>query len=195
MVKHGGNKKRRSTSRQNKAMSGSHKVAKYKNPRSLFRNQTVASNWNPSTTPLENLKNMGLKALPNDDIKKPSGLNDASTSSSSSPPVPSKAIELFDIPLNGMIKGKTRADVMLPVSVDDQEYIVRLLKRHRKRDVDYKKMERDTKVNDRQLSAAKVRKLAVKFAGMEKKDRRVEVGDEVEKVLEKVREKEEEGEE
>lgn len=154
MVKHGGNKKRRSTSRQNKAMSGSHKVAKYKNPRSLFTNQTVASTWDPSTTPLANLKRMGLKALPNDDVRKPSGLNNVSSSSS---PGPSKAIELFDIPLNGMIKGKTRADVMLPVSVDDQEYIVRVLMRHRKRGLDYKGMERDTKVNDRQLSAAKVR--------------------------------------
>jgi hypothetical protein len=70
MVRHGKNKKGRSVSRQNKAMSGSYKVSKYKNPRGLFTNEEVKKNWVPDATPLENLKRIGLKARVNDDVSK-----------------------------------------------------------------------------------------------------------------------------
>ena len=110
-------------------MKNSYQVAKYKNPKGLFSNDEVKNTWNPSETPLENLKRMGLQIRANDDVKKPSGKNVVNTVKGDA----SKAIELFDIPADGRIKGRTKADVMLPISIDDQEYIVKLLKKHKVR--------------------------------------------------------------
>jgi uncharacterized protein YdcH (DUF465 family) len=94
----------------------------------------------------------------------------------------SAAIELFDIPADGRIKGHTRADVMLPVSVDDQEYIVKLLKKHKS--LDFKRIAMDTKTNRQQLSEAKVKKLATKFYKLKDEERVVECSDRVLELLE-----------
>jgi hypothetical protein len=119
MVKKGRNKKARSSSRQNKALKSSFANAKFKNPNALFRtNSAVKDNWQADKSPLQNLAAMGLKTGLNDDIKKPGGLNSTNTTFAPA----AKAIELFDIPADGKIKGHTKRDVMLPVSVDDQTY-------------------------------------------------------------------------
>ena len=94
----------------------------------------------------------------------------------------STAIELFDIPADGRIKGHTRADVMLPVSVDDQEYIVKLLKKHKS--LDFKRIAMDTKTNRQQLSEAKVKKLATKFYKLKDEERVVECSDRILELLE-----------
>lgn len=77
-----------------------------------------------------------------------------------------KAIELFDIPesdkMNGIttLKGKTFAQIKLPVSVDDQRYISKCLGKHGD---NYKAMMRDIKTNDMQYTDTQLRKMAARF--------------------------------
>ncbi|GMI30103.1 hypothetical protein TeGR_g9675 [Tetraparma gracilis] len=176
MVKKGRNKKARSSSRQNKALKSSFANAKFKNPNALFRtNSAVKDNWQADKSPLQNLAAMGLKTGLNDDIKKPGGLNSTNTTFAPA----AKAIELFDIPADGKIKGHTKRDVMLPVSVDDQTYIVALLKKH---GTNYTKAFRDTKLNNMQHTSTKLENLANKFFALTDKEVVVEMGAKVEKL-------------
>ena len=99
----------------------------------------------------------------------------------------SKAIELFDIPesdqLNNDSKkeittlpGKTYAQRTLPVSIDDQKYIIKCLKKHGD---DYTAMMRDIKVNDMQHTSTKLRKMAARFYLLSEEHIRVEIPDNV----------------
>ena len=99
----------------------------------------------------------------------------------------SKAIELFDIPesdqLNNDSKkeittlpGKTYSQRTLPVSVDDQKYIIKCLKKHGD---DYTAMMRDIKVNDMQHTSTKLRKMAARFYLLSEEHIRVDIPDNV----------------
>ena len=60
------------------------------------------------------------------------------------------AVELFDIPeSDNVIPKKTKSLSMLPVSVEDQKYIVKLMERYGD---DYERMARDIKRNNMQHS-------------------------------------------
>jgi len=71
------------------------------------------------------MSDMGLVALPNSDVI-PRGIPKEKSSG-----VPEKSpIELFNIPHSGVIKKKSWAEKMFPVSVDDQKYISRCMEKH-----------------------------------------------------------------
>lgn len=88
------------------------------------------------------------------------------------------AIELFDIPnsdkLNGIttLKGKTFAQIKLPVSVEDQKYISKCLGKHGD---NYKAMMRDIKTNDMQYTDTQLRKMAARFFLLGEEQIRVDV--------------------
>jgi hypothetical protein len=157
MTKHGRNKKARSASRNNKAMKSSFANAKFKNPNALFRTAlpVVKESWDPKVSPVQNLANMGLKTNMNDDITAARRVKSDDIAKKGA------SLELFDIPSDGSaIKGHTKRDVLLPVSVDDQQYIVKLLSKHK---LNYMKMFRDTKLNNMQHTAVKLERMADKF--------------------------------
>ena len=171
MVKHGRAKKARSSSRQNGALKSSYANAKFKNPNKLFTDLVVKSKWDPRKSALKNLAEMGLKTGVNDTITNKSGQN---STNSTHLLQKGAALTLYDIPPSGVIPKRTKADVMLPVSVDDQKYIKRLLTKHK---LNYMKMFRDPKLNDMQHTAVKLEKLAVKFFKLKREERVVEVDD------------------
>ena len=100
----------------------------------------------------------------------------------------SKAIELFDIPESDQLHnndskkeittlpGKTYSQRTLPVSVDDQKYIIKCLKKHGD---DYTAMMRDIKVNDMQHTSTKLRKMAARFYLLSEEHIRVDIPDNV----------------
>ena len=131
------------------------------------------------------MANMGLRSSLNDDVSKPAGNNNTNVSADRQ-----TAIELFDIPADGIIKKHTKKDIMLPMSVSDQEYINKCMDKF---GCDYVKMSRDIKINNYQHNKNSLRKMGEKFLALSKKDRVVEVSEKVAKWI--VAESEEEGEE
>ncbi len=76
--------------------------------------------WDKTKTPKANMANLGIRIDVNKDITKSA----AHTKSS-------KAIEVFDIPSDGIIPSKkTYSQILLPMSVNDQNYIAPLLRKH-----------------------------------------------------------------
>ena len=132
------------------------------------------------------MANMGLRSSLNDDVSKPSGNNNTNIKADKK-----TAIELFDIPADGIIKKHTKKDVMLPMSVSDQEYINKCMDKH---GCDYVKMSRDIKINNYQHNKNKLRKMGEKFLALSKKDRVVQVSEKVEKWIVVESEEEEESE-
>ena len=136
------------------------------------------------------MANLGLQACPNTSIvSKPSvpkiigDLSSATTTateSSSTDTIPnsnkSKAVELFDIPESDIIPKKTKAQRMLPVSINDQKYMIRLLTKY---GTDYYKMARDIKLNDMQHTESYLKKLGSRFCLLSETQRRVEIPDHV----------------
>ncbi len=178
MVKHGRNKKARSSSRRAPKLKSSYVNGKQKFIAPKFTDDSVRGSWDPARPPRENLRAMGLKSAVNDGVRKPSGRSEITMGSVDA----GKAIELFDIPVSGKFeKGRTKADVMLGVSVERQRYIVDLLKKH---GTDYVKMSRDIKVNTEQETARQLEKLANKYFKLGDKERVVECPDNVKDMIE-----------
>jgi hypothetical protein len=74
----------------------------------------------------------------------------------------SKAIEVFDIPPSGIIPSKkTYSEILLPMSVNDQNYIVPLLKKYGT--TNFKALERDIKLNNMQCTENKLSNMVRKF--------------------------------
>ena len=108
--------------------------------------------WDPSKSASANLANMGLSA----DVNK-------------TDPTPKNAqtIELFHVPDSDNLEKKER-----PLSVDDQKYIAKCLKKHGD---NYTKMFRDTKTNDMQHTENVLKKMASRFFLLDPQQRQVEV--------------------
>jgi len=174
MVRKARNKKRRA-GRIGKVKLKTSAYAKYKPPQ--ICDHAVRSTWDPTKTPRINLANMGLASTVNESVSKrnlgqtlPDGVDgehlrrkkeDGKT-----------AIELFDIPESDDIPKRTKSQVMLPLSVEDQEYVARCMAKHGD---NYSKMSRDIKVNDMQHTENKLRKMGARFLLLEEGQRRVEV--------------------
>ncbi len=129
------------------------------------------------------MANLGLQSAVNDDIKNPAGRNQKNTV------VPGgnikKAIELFDIPTNDKgemlpIPKHTKKDVLLPMSVDEQEYIVKCMERH---GGDAGKMARDIKTNVMQHTQTKLEKMIFKFKSLKEGERVAKFSSKVAKLL------------
>ncbi|GMI17870.1 hypothetical protein TrLO_g1367 [Triparma laevis f. longispina] len=175
MVKHGRAKKGRSSSRHNKAMSGSYSVAKYKNPKGLFSDSEVKATWDPKMSARKNLSKLGLAGSANDDIKRPS--QQAFITTEALDPV-----ELYDVPSDGRVRAsKKHSDILLPMSVSKQEYIVKCVMKH---GLNFKKMQMDVKTNEEQETERQLEKMWEKFKGLKEEERVVDWGERVEELLE-----------
>ena len=113
---------------------------------------------------------MGLKSHTN--------LNDAtanaSTCSSSDGKGAKKlvAAQLFDIPDSDVIPKRTKSDIYLPMSVNDQQYMARLFAKHGD---DYKKMSWDIKLNDMQHTEHKLKKMGSRYLLLSDQERAEQV--------------------
>jgi len=85
-------------------------------------------------------------------------------------------IELFNIPHSGVIKKKSWAEKMFPVSVDDQKYISRCMEKHGD---DYLKIFRDIKLNNMQYTENQLRKIGTRFLLLNPNQRRVDIPEKV----------------
>ncbi len=109
---------------------------------------------------------MGLQSGVNSSIDKRAASAKEQWKEPAAKPDGNKAIELFDIPqtnnANGITKlpGKTFAQTLLPVSIEDQKYIRKCLAKHGD---DYKRMMRDIKTNNMQHTESKLKNMAEKF--------------------------------
>ena len=186
MVKHGVTKKRRSgRTGRTKLKNKNHQF--YKPPK--IADQTVRALWNPRKSPAQNMAAMGLQSGVNSSIDRRAAMASAKAQKKDldSRPTEKKAIELFDIPLqsnntNGITKlpGKTFAQTLLPVSIEDQKYIRKCLAKHGD---NYKGMMRDIKTNNMQHTAAKLKKIAEKFYLLTKDQVKVDIPENVKHLM------------
>ena len=149
--------------------------------------KSVRDQWNPRKSPSQNMAAMGLATSVNSTIDARDAFAHAYIKQ---PTDSSKAIELFDIPdsdqLNNddskannkiiTLPGKTYSQRTLPVSLDDQKYVIKCLKKHGD---DYTAMMRDIKVNDMQHTSTKLRKMAARFYLLSEEHVRVDIPDNV----------------
>eukprot|EP00567_Pseudictyota_dubia_P004699 CAMPEP_0197443518 /NCGR_PEP_ID=MMETSP1175-20131217/9241_1 /TAXON_ID=1003142 /ORGANISM="Triceratium dubium, Strain CCMP147" /LENGTH=206 /DNA_ID=CAMNT_0042974159 /DNA_START=75 /DNA_END=695 /DNA_ORIENTATION=+ len=187
MVRKARNKKRRA-GRIGKVKLKTSAYSKYKPPQ--IRDNAVRSQWDPTKTARINLSSMGLASTVNEKVSRrnigstlPKGVDGSALSEEGKKNGRERAVELFDIPESDdvgggitKIKKRTRADVMLPLSVEDQEYVARCMGRH---GTDYRAMARDVKINDMQHTEGKLRKMGARFLLLEGTQRRAEVPENV----------------
>jgi hypothetical protein len=158
MVKHGKDKKRRA------GRTGKTKL-KNKNfnrwdPNPKVSDATMKKHWDPSKSPAENLKFMGLLAHPND-------IHAASKLSLSS--AGKVSVALFDIPESDQLDKPKRC----PLSAEDQSYIARCMTRYGD---DYVKMFRDTKTfNKMQYTESQLQKMGARFLLLTPEERTVDL--------------------
>jgi Ribosome biogenesis protein Nop16 len=129
------------------------------NPR--FGDKTVAKLWDMSKSPSINLANMGLLAMPNQDVERPNN----------TPVVNADAnvIELFDVPDTDTLAVNRKVH---PMPEEDQKYIAKCIAKHAD---DYGKIFRDIKVNNMQYSEAQLRKMGARFLLLDSEQRKVEL--------------------
>jgi Ribosome biogenesis protein Nop16. len=130
----------------------------------------MKEHWDPKRSPSVNMANLGLK----------SNLDDKTTSASTNStslesPSLCKAIELFDIPDSDAF-AKSSNPGRLPVSIENQKYIVALLAKYGN---DYISMSRDIKLNNMQHNENQLRKIGARFLLLNENQIRVEIPDDV----------------
>jgi len=171
MVKHARTKKRRA-GRIGKTKLKNGSFHKFKPPQ--IRDPIIKAKWDPTKSPAQNLRNLGLTALPNADINSRGRADDVVITPSSNGSIATdgngtvnnnKFIELY-----GTRKEATSPH--LPVSIEDQKYLVRCFAKYGD---DYKKMSRDIKVNDMQHTERRLQKLGDGFMLLTEAQRRVDV--------------------
>jgi nucleolar protein 16 len=183
MVKHGATKKRRSGRKgKTKLKNRNHQFYK---PASI-QDATARAIWNFRKSPSQNMAEMGLQACVNNSIDKRAASAKEQWKEPVAKPDGNIAIELFDIPqtnnTNGITKlpGKTFAQTLLPVSIEDQKYIRKCLAKHGD---DYKRMMRDIKTNNMQHTESKLKNMAEKFYQLTNDQVKVEVPEKVKHLM------------
>ena len=183
MVKHGATKKRRS-GRKGRTKLKNRNFQFYKPPNIL--DKTVREKWNPRKSPAQNMAEMGLQSGVNSSIDKRAESAKEQWKTPQAKPDENKAIELFDIPqtntTNGITKlpGKTYAQTLLPVSIEDQKYIRKCLGKHGD---NYKRMFRDIKTNPMQHTEQKLKNMSEKFYQLTKEQVKVDVPEKVKHLM------------
>ena len=146
--------------------------SKYKPPQ--ISNHAVKKTWNPNQSVRMNMSALGLESQVNGEVAQrgnaPVPVSGASAS----------AVELFDIPDSDVIPKKTKALTMLPVSVENQKYMVKLMERYGD---DWETMARDIKRNNMQHSSHKLKKMGSRFLLLSEAQLRVELPEKVEKMM------------
>jgi hypothetical protein len=126
----------------------------------------VKAAWNKEKSPKANMASLGLQS----DVNK--GIMDGKSTENDRNC--NKAIELFDIPPSGIIPSKkTYSQILLPMSVNDQKYIVPLLNKHG--NSNYKAMERDLKLNNMQYTETKLSNMVKKYLSLTDEQRVVKL--------------------
>lgn len=143
--------------------------------------------WNPRKSPAQNMTEMGLQSGVNSSIDKRAECAKEQWKQPETKPDGNTAIELFDIPqtnknANGITKlpGKTFAQTLLPVSIEDQKYIRKCLAKHGD---EYKRMMRDIKTNDMQHTEIKLKNMAEKFYQLTKDQVKVDIPEKVKHLM------------
>jgi len=183
MVKQGRAKKARSGRSKTKLKTSAD--AFYKKPQ--FTDKVVEKSWDPKISVAKNLGNIGLVGLPNADVI--GGGNRANDLDNTKTGSKGNAVELFDVPTSGIIKGRTKADIMLPMSVNDQKWIFALLEKH---NLDFRAMSFDIKyLNKEQKTKKQIEKQARKFLQLEEGERVVDIDEDlINKLREELEEEE-----
>jgi hypothetical protein len=91
-----------------------------------------------------------------------------------------KAIELYDIPDSDKLPKSGLSLRMLPVSIENQEYIVKLFQKYGD---DYMKMARDIKMNNMQHTKGQLKKIGARFLLLEESQIRVDIPDDVKPLM------------
>ncbi len=91
-----------------------------------------------------------------------------------------KAIELYDIPDSDTLPKSGLSQRMLPVSIENQEYIVKLFQKYGD---DYGKMARDIKLNNMQHNTNQLKKIGARFLLLEAGQIRVEIPENVKPLM------------
>lgn len=176
MVKHARNKKRRA-GRIGKTKLKNRTYRFFKPPQ--ITDQVIREHWNPKKSPKENLETLGLCSLPNNKIHN-RGITNKDTELLNSE---CKAVELYDIPESDVIPKRTKSQIMLPVSIENQEYMAKCFTKYGN---DYGKMAKDIKVNNMQHNENQLRKLGARFLLLTESQLRVEVPDKIKHLMVKL---------
>lgn len=167
MVKHGKNKKRRA-GRIGKTKLKNRNFRFYKPPQ--ITDTVMKEHWDPRKSPSINMANLGLKSNLGEKAACQSTITSLESSSSC------KAIELFDIPDSDAFPKKSSDPGRLPVSIENQKYIVELLNKYGN---NYTSMARDIKLNNMQHNENQLRKIGARFLLLNENQIRVEIPDSV----------------
>jgi len=196
-VRHGRNRKRRA-GRIGRTKLKNRNYSKFKPPQ--ITDEVVRSNWDPTKTASVNMANLGLQSNLNDSVVKPASFASfppTSTSDSKTTTTADSnkvsAIELFNIPESDVIPAQTKRLRMLPVSVEDQQFIIKCIHKYGvgssedddENDETFQKMACDIKVNDMQHTKNKLKKMVARFMLLEESQLRVEVSDEIKALMKK----------
>jgi hypothetical protein len=165
MVKHARNKKRRA-GRIGKTKLKNRNYQFFKPPQ--ITDAVIRDNWDPKKSPKDNLATLGLCSLPNTKVNNRGIISEESSSTNAS----CKAIELYDIPESDVIPKKTRSQIMLPVSIENQQYMAKCFEKYGD---DYAKMSKDIKVNNMQHTENQLKKLGARFLLLTESQLRVDV--------------------
>lgn len=91
-----------------------------------------------------------------------------------------KAVELYDIPDSDVIPKQTLSQRLLPVSIENQNYMAALFGRHGN---DYGKMAKDMKLNNMQHNENQLRKIGARFLLLNEGEIRVEIPDRIKDLM------------
>lgn len=135
----------------------------------------IRKNWDPKKSPSVNLANLGLRSDP-----MPKAVEAKESSNPEDSTKSCKAIELYDIPDSDKLPKSKLSLRMLPVSIENQEYMIKLF---RKYGDDYGKMARDIKINNMQHTPKQLKKIGSRFLLLEESQIRVEIPDNVKPLM------------
>jgi hypothetical protein len=135
----------------------------------------MKEHWDPRKSPSVNMANLGLKSNLDDKTSCLSTYNSLLEPSSSC-----KAIELFDIPDSDAFPEKKSDHGRLPVSIENQKYIVPLLAKYGN---NYTSMARDIKFNNMQHNENQLRKIGARFLLLNENQIRVDIPDGVKTLM------------
>ena len=93
----------------------------------------------------------------------------------------SAIVELFDVPdSDGLNCRKGRGAILFPMDIDDEKYVVKCMEKYGD---NFTRMFRDIKINNMQHTEAKLRKLCTRYIFLTPEQRRMEVPDKVQEVI------------
>ncbi|GKY99935.1 hypothetical protein MPSEU_000947100 [Mayamaea pseudoterrestris] len=163
MVKHARSKKRRA-GRIGKVKLKNPSWNRW-NPNPKIQDPILKQHWDPSVSPAENMRRMGLRFDPN-----------AKEDRNDDQPVTSRVIELFDVPDSDKPSRRSQ----FPLKEDEEEYIVKAMAKH---GTNYNKMFYDLKSNPLQHTREKLTKMGARYLLLEPHQRRIEVPENVKLLL------------